>query len=118
AGDDRPPLRVDHLRRRAALPQHLILGPGSNDLPFIDRDGVDESRDAVGGDFRIVENDIGRHAGLRSVWIVAASGEHLVAAGAYLCAFAASGTRYAGSSVAGAPCTIVYAYSTPTPYAP
>jgi pimeloyl-ACP methyl ester carboxylesterase len=36
------------------------------------------------------------------------------AANRYLCA-TATGTTYSGSFVAGAPCTIVYAYSTPTP---
>ena len=36
----------------------------------------------------------------------------------YLCAAAAMGAVYSGNLVAGAPCTIVYAYSHPTPYAP
>src|SRR5437879_7621827 len=36
----------------------------------------------------------------------------------HLCAAAATGTMYAGNCDAGAPCTIVYAYSTPVPYAP
>src|SRR5574337_683441 len=36
----------------------------------------------------------------------------------YLCVAAGCGTTYSGNVVGGAPCTIVYAYSTPMPYAP
>ncbi len=70
----------------------LVLTPAGT--PVLDRDGLDERRQSVRRNLRVV-NDGVRHACLPP-----------------------AGTEYSGNWVGAAPCTIVEAYSTPMPYAP
>src|SRR5207302_5587503 len=64
AGNDGPAPGVDHQRRRPTLAENLIAGAGGKDLAALDRDGLDERRDPVGGDLRVVQNDVGSHGNL------------------------------------------------------
>ena len=64
AGNDRPALRVNHHRRRPALPQNLVIGTGGIDLAVLDGDGFHKRRDTIRGNLGVMQDDLGRHGGL------------------------------------------------------
>ena len=60
------PFRVNHFGRRPTLPQNLVIGAGGADLAVLDGDGFDERRHTIRGDLGVMQDDVGRHAGLLS----------------------------------------------------
>src|SRR4029077_20906157 len=99
--------------RRPTLPQNLVTATDHTYLSVFDGDRLDEGRDAVRCDLGIMDNTVGLHA-----WLLIDLSQRHSSSIHYLRAAAGDGITYSGSFVGVAPWTMVYAYSTPAPYAP
>jgi len=113
AGDDRAATAVDHFRSRSTLPQDFISRTDSADFAVFDSERFDKRRNSIRRYPRVVQYTVGFHA-----WLLIGPFAKTSSSSRYLCAAAADGTTYSGNFVGVAPWTMVYAYSTPAPYAP
>src|SRR5215472_73325 len=92
---------VNNARLWASEAQDLIILACSRDFSCGYGDRFDKRGRPVRGDVRVMQVDC--------------EAEETPPSGFYLSAATAMGTTYSGNFVAGAPCTMVYAYSTPIP---
>src|SRR5205085_8718283 len=98
AWDYRPTTCVDDLRRRPALTENIIVLSRGEDLAVRDGHSLDERWDAVRGNLRMVQDDVGGHG------ILLATPQAPRCASGYLWG---AGMTYSGNRVAAAPWTIV-----------
>ena len=110
---DCPALAVNHASRRSTLPQDFIRRTDSADFAVFDSERFDKRRNSIRRYLRVVQYTVGFHA-----WLLIDLSQRHSSSSRYLCAAAADGITYSGNFVGVAPWTMVYAYSTPAPYAP